>query len=55
MNSQMLHGGKKIEETVQFRQALEKRQKVIRDEYDNKLADLENERKSLEEDKTQVD
>ncbi len=33
----MLVGGHKIEETDQFRQALEKKQKVIRDEYERKL------------------
>lgn len=55
MNSQMLHGGEKMEETDQFRNALAERQKAIRDEYDQKLLDIENERKSLEEDKSQVD
>jgi kinesin family protein 3/17 len=37
MNSQMLTGGKKIEETPQFRVALEKKHKQIREFYDEKL------------------
>lgn len=37
MNSQMLIGGKKIEDTPQFRTALEEKQKIIRQEYDLKL------------------
>ncbi len=37
MNSQLLIGGQKIEETDQFWQALEKKQKSIRDEYEWKL------------------
>ena len=34
LNSQMLIGGKKIEETPQFRSALEEKQKIIRQEYE---------------------
>jgi hypothetical protein len=55
MNSQMLMGGKKIEETPQFISALEEKQKQIREEYDRKLADFEKERQSIEEDKAQND
>ena len=44
LNSQMLIGGKKVEETAQFRSALEERQKIIRQEYEIKLQELERER-----------
>ena len=55
MNSQMLIGGKQIEETPQFRVALEKKQRQIREEYDEKLKELEVERTQIEDEKTQVD
>jgi hypothetical protein len=55
MHSQMLTGGKKIEETPQFRVALEKKHKQIREFYDEKLKDIEQERNQIEEEKTQVD
>lgn len=44
MNSQMLVGGRKLEETPQFITALEERQKAIREEYELKLMDMERER-----------
>ena len=44
MNSQMLHGGKKIEYTPQFRTALEEQQRLIRQEYEGKLSEIERER-----------
>ena len=37
MNSQMLIGGKKVEDTPQFRNALEEKQRLIRQEYEMKL------------------
>jgi len=55
MNSQLLPGGKKIEDTPQFRNALEERQKVIREEYENRLQEVERERHQIEEDKIQID
>ena len=55
MNSQMLIGGKKIEDTPQFRTALEERQRIIRKEYDEKMQEIEKERIQIEEDKQQVD
>jgi kinesin family protein 3/17 len=55
MNSQMLTGGKKIEETPQFRVALEKKHKQIREFYDEKLKEIEKERNQIEEEKNQVD
>lgn len=47
----MLVGGKKIEDTPQFRSALEEKQRIIRKEYENKLSELEKERDQIEEDK----
>ena len=55
MNSQLLIGGRKIEDTPQFRTALEQQQKIIREQYEKKLSDLEKERQIIEEDKAQVD
>ena len=55
MNSQLLVGGRKIEDTPQFRSALEEQQKLIRQQYEKRLQDLEKERNQIEEDKAQVD
>lgn len=55
MNSQLLIGGKKVEETPQFINALEERQRLIRKEYDVKMQEIEKERIQIEEDKQQVD
>lgn len=55
LNSQMLIGGKKIEETPQFRTLLEEKQKLIRQEYESKLQEMERERTQIEEEKAQVD
>ena len=55
MNSQLLVGGRKIEDTPQFRSALEEQQKIIRQQYEKRLQDLEKERTLIEEDKAQVD
>ena len=51
----MLAGGKKIEDTPQFRSALEEQQRIIRQEYEVKLSEIERERNQLEEGKAQVD
>lgn len=40
----MLVGGQKIEDTPQFRNALEAKQQVIRKEYDEKMQEIEKER-----------
>lgn len=37
MNSQLLEGGHKIQDTPQFRFAVEERQRLIRKEYDEKM------------------
>jgi kinesin family protein 3/17 len=55
MSSQMLLGGKKIEDTPQFRTALEAKQRAIHQEYKTKLQELEKERQQIEEDKAHVD
>ncbi len=55
MSSQMLVGGKKIEDTPQFRSALEEHQRQMHKEYEVKLQELEHEREQIEEDKAQVD
>ena len=44
MTSQVLVGGKKMEDTPQFKNALETKQRVIRKEYEAKLNELEKER-----------
>lgn len=44
LGSQVLVGGKKIEDLPQFRSALEAQQRIIREEYEGKLADIERER-----------
>ena len=44
MNSQMLVGGKQIEDTPQFRVALEEKQRMIRQEYEHKLNEIEREK-----------
>lgn len=49
MYSQMLVGGKKPEDTPQFRSALEEQQKLIRKQYEQRLNDLEKERQVIEE------
>ena len=51
MNSQMLIGGKKIEDTPQFRSALEEKQRILRKEFDEKMQEIEKERIQIEEDK----
>ena len=55
MNSQMLEGGKKIEDTPQFRSAVEEKHRLIRLEYDEKMQEIEKERIQIEENKQQVD
>ena len=47
----MLVGGKKIEDTPQFRVALEEKQRIIRQEYENKLNEIERERDQITENK----
>lgn len=55
LTSQLLVGGQRIEETPQFRSALETKQKLIREEYEERLQEIEKERQMIEADKAQVD
>jgi kinesin family protein 3/17 len=51
MNSQMITGGHKIEETPQFKSALKNQLKV----YEGKLQEIERERQQIEEDKAETE
>jgi kinesin family protein 3/17 len=55
MNSQVIVGGHKIEDTPQFRSALEERQTILLKEFDQKLQEFDKEKQQIEEDKAQVD
>jgi hypothetical protein len=55
MNSQVIVGGHKIEDTPQFRSALEERQTILLKEFDVKLQEFEKERQQIEEEKAQVE
>lgn len=55
MDSQMLQGGKKIEDTPQFRTALEQKYKEMREEYNLRIQEVEKERDLIEQDKAQID
>lgn len=55
MQSQLLVGGQKIEDTPQFRSLLAKEQARIRQQYEERLQDLESERQNVQEDKAQVE
>lgn len=55
LTSQLLVGGQVIEDTPQFRSALETKHKIIREEYEEKLQEIEKERQMIEADKAQVD
>ena len=48
-------GGQAIEDTPQFQSALEEKQRLIREEYEGKLGELERERQQLENDKVHVE
>ena len=58
MNSQMLKGGHKIEETIQFQNAVEEHigdMAKKKKEFDQRLIDLEKERIKLEEGQSKVE
>eukprot|EP01028_Stygiella_incarcerata_P011389 TRINITY_DN6437_c1_g1_i1.p1 TRINITY_DN6437_c1_g1~~TRINITY_DN6437_c1_g1_i1.p1 ORF type:complete len:1007 (-),score=355.63 TRINITY_DN6437_c1_g1_i1:282-3302(-) len=55
MQSQLLIGGITVEDTPQFRSALQEEYKRVHRQYEDRLAALEKERESIEEDKAQVD
>ena len=51
MNSQVIIGGHKIEDTPQFRSAFEERQTILLKEFDQKFQEFERERQQIEEEK----
>lgn len=55
MESKLLIGGRKIEDTPQFKIMLEEKSKLIQMEYENKLNELDKEKQFMEEEKVQVD
>lgn len=55
MQSQLLVGGEKIQETPMFKNLLKKEHERVHKIYLNKMQALERERQSIEEDKAQVD
>jgi kinesin family protein 3/17 len=55
MQSQLLIGGIKVEDTPAFRSALQDAYQLVHKEYEDKVAALERERETIEEDKAQVD
>jgi kinesin family protein 3/17 len=55
MNSQVLIGGNKLEETPQFISALEERKSILSKEFDSKIQEFEKERQQIKEDKAQVE
>jgi len=55
MNSQVILGGHKIEETPQFKNALAEKHSKLLKEFDLKFKDVEKERQQLEIDKAEVE
>ncbi len=55
MKSQLLVGGQKIEDTPAFQSAVQEEHERIRREYEDRVLELERERKTIDEDKVQVD
>jgi septal ring factor EnvC (AmiA/AmiB activator) len=55
MQSQLLIGGEKIQETPMFKNLVKQEHERVHRIYLNKLQELEKERQSIEEDKAQVD
>ncbi|KAL9648746.1 hypothetical protein ABK040_003682 [Willaertia magna] len=55
LQSQLLVGGEKIEETPVFRKLIKQEYERVHKQYEKKMAELEKERQTIEEDKAQVD
>ena len=55
MNSQVILGGHKIEDTPQFRDALAEKHSILIKEFDEKFQDIEKERQRLEIEKAEVE
>lgn len=55
MNLQMITGGQKIEDTPQFRTALQEKQVMLEKDFEQKLQEIEKEREQIEDSKAQVE
>ena len=55
LTSQVLIGGEAMEDSPAFQFALEEKQRLIRQEYEDKLVDLEKERNQLEDNKVHIE
>lgn len=55
LESKLLIGGRKIEETPQFKVILEEKSKMMQMEYENKLLELDKEKRTVEEEKMLVE
>lgn len=55
LTSQVLIGGEAMEDSPAFQFALEEKQRLIRQEYEDKLGELEKERKQLEDNKVHIE
>lgn len=55
MNLQMITGGTKIEDTPQFRNALQEKQVKLEKDFEQKLLEIEKEREQIEDSKAQVE
>ena len=55
LTSQVLIGGEAMEDSPAFQFALEEKQRLIRQEYEDKLGDLEKERNQLEDNKVHIE
>ena len=49
MNLQMITGGQKLEETPQFKNALQEKQVMLEKDFEQKLMEIEREREQIEE------
>ena len=55
MNLQMITGGQKLEETPQFKNALQEKQVMLEKDFEQKLMEIEREREQIEDSKAQVE
>lgn len=55
LESKLLIGGRKIEETPQFKVIIEEKSKMMQMEYENKLLELDKEKRTVEEEKMLVE
>ena len=55
MNLQMIKGGEKIEETPQFKSALQEKQILLQKDFEERILKIEKEREEIEDSKSQVE